>query len=235
MNAIKALMLRFRFSVWARLKANFYPSFNISHSQFGEDMIVRSLTSDIKNGFYVEIGAHHPVYISNTHHFHSKGWRGINIDAVPGSMNIFEVLRPKDINIEICIVPPDYPKEITFFMFEASAFNTCDSESASQTLAKGVKLIEEVKVPTTTLTKILDDYLPEDTQIDFMSIDIEGLDEQILMSNDWNRYQPSVLLFEKHLVDIQDFNDLKIMKYLSKFGYQLVAKTGYSWILQKQR
>jgi Methyltransferase FkbM domain len=198
-------------------------------------MIVRSLTSNIEKGFYVEIGAHHPVYISNTHHFYSKGWRGINIDAIPDSMRTFKVLRPRDINLEICIVPPDYPKEVTFFMFEAAAFNTCDLQSAEQTIAKGIKLLEQVKIPTKTLTEVFDIHLPAGTQIDFMSIDIEGLDEQVLMSNDWSRYQPNILVFEKHSVDIQDFSSLEIVKYLAKIGYQLVAKTGCSWILQRQK
>jgi hypothetical protein len=73
MNILSSLILKLRFSVWAKLKANYYPSFNISHSQFGEDMLVRALTQHIKNGFYIEIGAHHPVYISNTYHFYCKG------------------------------------------------------------------------------------------------------------------------------------------------------------------
>ncbi|WP_335164743.1 FkbM family methyltransferase [Nostoc sp.] len=220
--------------VWAKLKANFYPSFNISHSQFGEDMLVRALTRDIKNGFYIEIGAHHPVYISNTYHFYCKGWKGINIDAIPGSMDIFNILRPRDINLEACIVPLNNSNKIKFFMFEQSAFNTCDPDMAQQALSKGNKFLKEVMLPGFTITEILDSYLPKQTKIDFMSIDVEGLDEQILMSNDWERYQPKIIIFEKHLTKEQEFTKIPIIEYLASFGYELVGKLGFSLILMRE-
>lgn len=234
MNLLQSLILKFRFFVWGKLKANFYPSFNISHSQFGEDMLVRALTKDIKNGFYIEIGAHHPVYISNTYHFYSKGWRGINIDAIPGSMDIFNILRTRDINLEVCIVPGSSSKKIKFFMFEQSAFNTCDLDMAKQALSKGNKLFKEVMLPGFTITEILDSYLPKETKIDFMSIDVEGLDEEILMSNDWERYQPKIIIFEKHLTNEQEFNKVPIINYLGQFGYELVGKLGFSLILMRR-
>lgn len=231
-NSINRLLLKLKFSLLGKLKANYHPSFNLSHSQFGEDMLLRFLTKDITNGFYVDIGAHHPVYISNTYHFYCKGWRGINIDAAPGSMNIFKTLRPKDINLEACIAPQGSP-ETKFFIFEQPAFNTCNTDMAQKAISQGVKLVKEVKLPAISVSDIFDSYLPKDTSIDLMNIDIEGLDEQILMSNDWNRYQPKILVFEKHSVNIEDVPSLPIMKYLTQFGYELVAKLGPSLVLQK--
>ena len=71
-----------------------------SYSQEGEDMILKRLFGGQKFGFYVDVGAHHPKRFSNTYYFYKKGWRGINIDAMPGSMIAFDKLRPRDINIE---------------------------------------------------------------------------------------------------------------------------------------
>ena len=57
-----------------------------SFSQEGEDLVLARIFEGKKNGFYVDIGAHHPTRFSNTHYFYRRGWSGINIDAMPGSM-----------------------------------------------------------------------------------------------------------------------------------------------------
>ena len=89
--------------MYARFRLNSHASYYLSCSQFGEDMIVRHLLADVPIGFYVDIGAHHPVYYSNTYHFYCRGWRGINVDARTGSMELFNLLRPRDINVEGCV------------------------------------------------------------------------------------------------------------------------------------
>jgi hypothetical protein len=81
MNILERWLLKLRFNVWARMKINSFTSFDLSHSQFGEDMIVRYLTLETKDGiyletkkgFYVDIGAHHPVFYSNTYYLYCKG------------------------------------------------------------------------------------------------------------------------------------------------------------------
>lgn len=75
----------------------FYPK---SFSQEGEDVILQDLFLKKKKGTYIDIGAHHPKRFSNTYFYYRRGWRGINIDAQPGSMNLFNIYRKKDINIE---------------------------------------------------------------------------------------------------------------------------------------
>ena len=233
MKLVKQLILKFKFLIWAKLKANFYPSFNMSHSQFGEDMVIRSLIDIDQKGFYVDIGAHHPILLSNMYHFYCKGWRGINIDASPGSMEEFRVLRPNDINLELCISSIK-DSEVTFYMFDNSPFNTFNPEMAEQAIFSGVKLLDKKVLQTTTITDCLDSYLPKGTEIDFMNIDIEGIDELILMSNDWKRYQPKVIVFEKHGTNIQEIERVPIMQHLAKFGYKLVAKCGPSFIVKRE-
>ena len=72
-----------------------------SYSQDGEDMVLRKIFKNQKMGFYVDIGAHHPKRFSNTHLLYKKGWKGINIDATPGSMKLFNQLCPRDTNLEL--------------------------------------------------------------------------------------------------------------------------------------
>ncbi|MFA7355121.1 MAG: SAM-dependent methyltransferase, partial [Sulfurimonadaceae bacterium] len=83
------------------VKNNYFDGYALkSYSQEGEDMILRRLFEQQPNGFYVDVGAHHPKRFSNTYFFYKKGWRGINIDAMPNSMELFNKIRPRDINIE---------------------------------------------------------------------------------------------------------------------------------------
>ncbi|MCX2716544.1 hypothetical protein OQH61_02215 [Helicobacter sp. MIT 21-1697] len=73
---------------------------NKSYAQQGEDLILQEMLNNIQYGFYVDVGAHHPFRFSNTYLFYQKGWKGINIDAMPNSMKLFSRFRPRDINIE---------------------------------------------------------------------------------------------------------------------------------------
>src|SRR5574341_354761 len=73
-----------------------------SYSQEGKDMILRRIFGNVENGFYVDVGAYHPKRFSNTFYFYKKGWSGINIDAMPGSMKFFTKMRSRDINYRSC-------------------------------------------------------------------------------------------------------------------------------------
>ena len=82
-----------------------------------------------KSGFYVDIGAYAPKQFSNTYSFYKKGWHGINIDAAPGSMKIFQRVRSRDINIEAAI--SDQNKELIFYSWGAhNVANTLSKEHA---------------------------------------------------------------------------------------------------------
>ncbi len=82
-------------------KNNYLSEYAIkSYSQEGEDMILARLFENQQNGFYIDVGAHHPQRFSNTYFFYKKGWRGINVDAMLGSMKLFNKIRSRDINIE---------------------------------------------------------------------------------------------------------------------------------------
>lgn len=81
-----------------------------SYAQQGEDLILREMLAYAQSGFYVDVGAHHPFRFSNTYLFYKQGWRGINIDAMPGSMKLFDRFRPRDINIQ-CGVAYEFEKQ----------------------------------------------------------------------------------------------------------------------------
>src|SRR5713226_7824178 len=94
---------------------------HVSYSQFGEDMVLKKIFQDKPDGFYVDVGAFHPKYYSNTYLLYLKGWKGINIDATPGSMEAFKRIRPRDCNLEMPI--GSRKQTLTYYMFEEPAFN----------------------------------------------------------------------------------------------------------------
>src|SRR5947209_16442824 len=90
---------RLRYKLWGPLRANRHPGFDLSHSQFGEDMVLRHLLRAVSRGTFVDVGAYHPVNYSNTYRFYCHGWSGLNIDATADALDLFCVLRPRDINV----------------------------------------------------------------------------------------------------------------------------------------
>lgn len=193
-----------------------------SYSQEGEDIVLEKIFgARQKNGFYVDVGAHHPSRYSNTFYFYRKGWRGINIDAMPGSMRIFDMTRPRDINIETAISDKD--EILDFHTFDEPLLNSADiklSESRE-------KLFGEVKtypVHARPLGTILEQYMPAGIQIDFMSVDVEGLDLAVLMSNNWIKFRPKYVLVEILGHSIQSMTDTDIYRFLDDLGYEPLAK-----------
>jgi hypothetical protein len=97
----------------------------ISFSQDGEDMVLASFYEGIKKykGFYIDVGAHHPLRFSNTAFFYKKGWRGINIEPTPDLFKYFPRLRKNDINLNIGI---GNGEKLIFYIFNEGAINTFD-------------------------------------------------------------------------------------------------------------
>ncbi|WP_103582085.1 FkbM family methyltransferase [Campylobacter concisus] len=194
-----------------------------SYSQEGEDMILRRLFGGQKFGFYVDVGAHHPKRFSNTYYFYKKGWRGINIDAMPGSMIAFDKFRPRDINIERPI--SDKKQILTYYAFNEPALNTFSKELAVEYEKENYFIKFTKDIETTTLEDILDRNLPKNQDIDFLSVDVEGLDLMVLRSNNFEKYKPKIVLIEILGNSFSEIENNKIADYLRQYGYSIFAKT----------
>lgn len=198
-----------------------------SYSQEGEDMILARLFEYQQNGFYVDVGAHHPHRFSNTYYFYKKGWRGINIDAMPGSMKLFNKIRSKDINIEKPV--SDKREMLTYYAFNEPALNGFSKEISEKRNDGNNYFIKFTKeIETVTLEEILDKNLPKGKSIDFLSIDVEGLDFKVLKSINFNKYKPKVILIEALETYSNDIENDEIYRYLKQTKYLLVAKTIYT-------
>jgi FkbM family methyltransferase len=194
----------------------------VCYSQEGEDIILDRLLADQQHGFYVDIGAHHPKRFSNTYLFYRRGWRGMNIDAMPGSMEAFRRIRPRDINLEIGISAEKGVKE--FHVFHEEALNTFNGVLAEEHVRQGWKRKNIVQVHVETVNTLLAEHVPVNTHIDFLTIDIEGLDDAVLTTLDFTRYHPRVIVCEALNKNVQDVLSSKLASLLTKEGYYLHSK-----------
>jgi len=193
---------------------------SLTYSQEGEDCLLHRIFMNKKIGFYVDIGAHHPQLHSNTYRFYLRGWNGINIDPLPGSKRQFDKARPNDLNLEVAISDSTY--DLIYHAFEEPAFNTFDPAVAA---TRNSTLLSKQYIKTFKLVDILDKYLIERMDIDFMTIDVEGLDLDVLRSNDWSRFRPTYVLAESlGMHDIYQVLDSPLHFFMRQNGYSLFAK-----------
>jgi FkbM family methyltransferase len=195
-----------------------------SYSQEGEDLILQRIFGYKNVGFYIDVGAYHPFRFSNTYLFYLKGWRGINIDPTPGSMKLFNKFRKRDINLEVGISEKE--GVLTYYIFNEPALNTFDENLAKKRDGKkGYYIIKELSIKVYPLSKILEEYLPEGQKIDFLTIDVEGKDFEVLKSNDWSRFRPKVVLVEILSSSIEEVFESPIYIFMKENGYSFFAKT----------
>ena len=183
-------------------------------------------------GFYLDVGAYHPYRFSNTMYFYQNGWSGINIEPSPDAMKLFEQHRKRDINLNVGIA--DKESQMTYYCFDEPALNSFSKELSYERMKKnGYHITAEIPVNVFPLSKILSQHLPSNQKIDFMSVDCEGLDLQVLQSNDWNKYSPDYLLVESISEGIEETLNDPIYSFVKALGYKLTAKTLRTLIFKK--
>ncbi|MFJ8102444.1 FkbM family methyltransferase [Lysinibacillus sp. NPDC096212] len=192
-----------------------------SYSQFGEDILIESVLEKIKfkgNGLFIDVGAYHPYKYSNTYALYKKGWKGINIEPTPYKIDLFNVFRPKDINLGIGISSTTSQKD--FYIYDENAYNTTEEHVVQQRISQNNLNFREMKVlEFSPLSKIVEDYLPE-IDIHLLTIDVEGHELEVLQSYSWEKHKPSIIA-----VEIFDLNNSEIKLFLEKLGYVFMAKT----------
>lgn len=219
--------------LWPKLAARVPAKCQLSYSQFGEDMVLSWLARGRKRpGFYVEIGAFHPVWLSNTYALYCKGWRGITVEARAGATADFALHRPGDTHLELCVCPQP-GSSVEFFVFEDPGLCTVDPAQADEYLKMGHRLKTRHRVAAATLPEILEKHAPPNTPIDLLSIDIEGVDEPVLRANDWERFRPTILIVERGGVGFRELAGDSLVQFLEGLGYELVGLCGVSLIFRQ--
>ncbi len=202
-----------------------------SFSQQGEDLLIRFLTKwilGINNPTYIDIGAHHPFYLSNTFHFYKSGSKGMCIEPDPYLFSEIVKHRPNDISLNIGI--GNQNTEADFYILSTKTLNTFSKPDADAMVANPIlnqKIEKVIKIPLRKFSTIIDEYFQGNAP-DILSIDVEGLDLQILNDIDFNTYRPMVICVES-VTYVSDKNkpvrNDDIYKFLKSKGYTLYADT----------
>ena len=190
-----------------------------SYAMDGEDLAIDQYIEKKKKGFYVDIGAHHPIHRNNTQLLFNRGWSGINIDVNQFSIDLFNFLRPEDLNLLTAI--SDQEGEIIFYYQKKfSQLNTTDKKIANENFQGNFK---ERLVKCQTIHNILTHSKYKEIKIDFLNIDVEGAEMKVLRTLNFEIYDPNLICIEilgYRELDSKEreirIKDDKIYKYLVK-------------------
>jgi FkbM family methyltransferase len=209
------------------------PCRQASYSQEGEDRVLARMIGVKGDGFYVDVGAHHPRHLSNTFLFYLRGWRGINIDAQPQSMDAFALERPRDINLEVAVARNRGRRD--YYQYGFSVLNGFSSTPSVPPAFRGqYPALRSITVETMPLHEILTAHLPAGQKIDFLSVDVEGHDLEVLESNDWSRFRPSYIVAEAHETTMAELAGCPLVAFMAAQGYAWVSRTYYSVIFRER-
>lgn len=193
----------------------------------GVDLNIDYIFQNQKKGFYLDIGAQHPISNNNTYLLFKKGWKGINIDLDKKNIDLFNLARPNDINLNVAISDSEEQVDL-FYYHDASPINTLNKNVSNYQKAK-VKEVKKIK------TKILDNILKEinlSNEIDYMNIDVEGHEEKILKGFNIKKYKPKVISIEYLDLKLQklEFKNNNIDNLLNSNLYKFFINNDYFFV-----
>ena len=178
-----------------RWEINHSSNARISYSQCGEDLIISQLflqlgLNEIR---YLDIGAHHPSYLSNTFLFYREGGHGVCVEPDPTLYKHFPKIRPRDIHLNCGVgVRAGYED---FFVLSTPTLNTFSANEAAGYVASGKhKITNQLKIEIQNINQIIEKNFT--TCPNLVSLDIEGWDLVVLHSLDFSRHKPQVFCIE---------------------------------------
>jgi FkbM family methyltransferase len=190
------------------------------NAQQGEDLALLRYFGNKKKGFYVDIGAFHPITYSNTQLLYEMGWSGINVEPNPDHFIFFEQLRTRDINLNMAAGTQH--ASLTYYLFNQPALNTfSEQHKLLWEKREGYQIVDTLPLEVTPLAEILNKHIPAGTNIDFLTIDVENWDLEVLASNDWERFRPELVLAEHQLDFLQPMGENPLVAFMYKENYSI--------------
>lgn len=205
-----------------------------SYAQSGEDVVADAELGRKRKGVYVDVGAFHPKLFSNTYLFYKRGWRGVCVEPRPDAQAQFKKVRPGDRFVAMGVGKKKDVLE--YWEFNDPAANTFSSRQAKKnTTEAGRKLVRKVNVAVMPLRDIMAQAGMDKEKIDLLSVDVEGMDLEVLESNDWEKYRPEIVICEDLDFEMENWSRSKVVSFLVGNDYRLVAKTPYSLIFRDKK
>ena len=187
----------------------------ISYGQNWEDVRLRRIFANQRDGFYIDIGAALPVNHSFTKYLYDKGWTGINVEPLPQFFSVLAKQRDRDLNINAAVSTQH--GQVTLFVDELAP-------GSSKIVSADFEDDSTVLVDTVSLSAICEQYAK--STIDVMKIDVEGAEEEVIRSGDWAKFRPRLLVVEANQPDSWE-------PILLKHGYLRVAHDGINiWFVE---
>ncbi len=195
------------------------------YASMGEDLIVAVLFDDvlkIANPTYLDIGAADPVGASNTYLFYTRGSRGVLVEPNPTYVARLRSVRPGDTVVAAGIGIGD-AREADYYVFKNNPWvNTFSAESAEFRQKNGDELERMMKMPLVPINAVIAEHLK--VAPDYLSIDAEGMDLDIVQSLDLTKYRPAVICTETKNAAVTH-DSTPIAQYLTTRGYIITAGT----------
>ena len=198
-----------------------------TYSLFGEDLAASKFFKNKKKGFYIDIGCYHPTHINNTYLLYKKGWNGINIDVSQFSIDLFKFMRPDDLNYK-CAVSETKKKVNLYYQKEHSQLISINKLTAKKFI-KG-RLKKKI-INSFSLEEILSWGKYKDYEIDFLDVDVEGADLQVLKGLNFSKRKPKLICVEIHQ---KNFKKHKIYRFLIKKKYKLIWHVSFSFLFKRK-
>ena len=208
-----------------RLQRNLFDNSKISYSQCGEDLILSQLFCDlgISKINYVDVGAHHPSYLSNTYLFYSRGDIGVCIEPDPELFQQFLVNRPRDTNLNYGVGIQEGIAD--FFVMSTSTLNTFSKLEADRYVSGGHKILNTLSIKIENLNSVIERNCKRAPNL--ISLDIEGWDFIILDNFDFTKCRPEVFCLEtlSYTDDNSERKLTEIVELMHMNGYFTYADT----------
>lgn len=193
-------------------------------AQFGEDLLIYEFFKNSPPGFFVEAGAYDGEFASNTWLLESLGWKGLLVEPHPRMAKLCREKRPNSVVEEVALGAADASGKVEFTCADspnggaALSFVDAEPKHVDRCLAEGCELTT-ISVPFVPLTSLLE---PLTESIDFLSLDVEGGEFQVLQGLDLERYRPRMIVVEQHGIAKDD----SVRSLLAEYGYQHFATKG---------
>ncbi len=169
-----------------------------SYADNFEDVLIRRAFPGVDSGFYIDVGAYDPVDHSVTKHFYDSGWSGINIEPNPTPFARLAAGRPRDINLKIGV--SSHEGQLTVYDAPAACWSA-DRDVMTGFFGVDPGSLVERSIGVTTLAKVCEQYVPDGITIDFLKIDVEGHEKDVIQGGDWARWRPRIVLAEANGVE----------------------------------
>jgi FkbM family methyltransferase len=193
-----------------------------SYSLNFEDVILHRLLAGCKSGFYVDVGAGHPRLDNDTFALYEAGWRGINVEPNQTFFDALQEIRPDDRNL--CIALCDQAEgTLIYHEVTGTGLSTCDIAQAQPLMSRGYE-VRSREVPVSTLARVLNEAGAP--TLDLLKVDVEGLEEVVLVGNDWTRYRPRAVLVEATFPETSKRRPTGIRTFMEAHGYRLAYFDG---------